>query len=388
MKHLKNYQSFINEGAYLNNKGQAVLKWENDGDNSDEVLKSANAMISKRTGQFPEGVDFFKGTPIINTSAGSYGWPQFFGLSMDGYGGRVDNPARFKDTMAQLKDANIEDIETSIPQFIQKSFTHLGITRKFRPDYIVSVGSTKGLVGHLVKAANQIFPEADVVNLDKVTYLNAGDAVNWDELKSQVERQEKGDATLNSFKSTILKYAERLDPEFKRLIKDAKDVDDLRRLVMASGRYVSPETQIQWRDMIDGEKMTPFVVRTSGRNFGGFKAFFKKKYSFDDQEFIEAVITCARDGKRMLIIDDNKNSGVDIADIKKNILDILKGLGILNTQTQKLFGFWVLYKMEPRKDWEFKTKEGQTGTVSDMKKAGQKENLDAFRKSKGWTNPS
>jgi hypothetical protein len=86
----------------------------------------------------------------------------------------------------------------------------------------------------------------------------------------------------------------------------------------------------------------------------------------------------------MLIIDDNKNSGVDIADIKKNILDILKGLGIVTTQTQKLFGFWVLYKMEPHKDWTFKTKDSNAGTVSDMKKAGQKENLEAFRKSKGW----
>lgn len=382
MKHLKNYQSFINEGAYLNAKGQAVIKWENDAENGDEVLKSASAMNSNRTGRFPQGVEFSRDTPLMYKTATSFGWPTFFGLSVDDYNGRVDHPARFKDTMDQLKSANIENIETDLPQFIQRSFSHLGINKAFKPDFIVSVGSTKGLVGHLVKAAMSIFPEADPVNLDKVSYLNAGEAINWDELKSQVERQEKGDSTLNNFKSTILKYAEQLDPEFKKLIKDAKDVDDLRRLVMASGRYVSPETQIKWRDMIDGETMTPFTVRTSGRNFGGFKAFFKKKYSFDDQEFIEAVITCARDKKRMLIIDDNKNSGVDIADIKKNILDILKGLGILTTETQNLFGFYVLYKMKPHLDWEFREKDGTRGTAKEMNAAAKE--IPNFRKSKGW----
>lgn len=391
MKHLKNYQSFINEGAYLNDKGQAVLSWENDPNNPDEVLKSANATVTTKGRHIIQGVEFQGDTPQFNRQARNYGWPIFFGLSIEDYAGKVDDPARFRDTMTQLKAANIENIEASLPRFIKKSFDHLRINQDFRPDYIVTIGSTKGLVGHLAKAANQLFPKADPINLDKVKYLNAGDAIDWEELKAQTGRQKSGAKSLQTFKYTILSYVDKLnlDKEFRKMIMDTQDVDDLRKLITASGRYISPETQIQWLDAIDGETMTPFVVRTSGRNFGGFKQFFKTKYAYDDQEFIEAVLNCIQSGKKMLIIDDNKNTGDDIKDIKKNIIDILKNSGLTEMQRNKAltqFGFYVLYKMDASNSWEFSTKTGEKG--NSKKTASSVEDINRFRKSKGWNNPA
>jgi hypothetical protein len=383
MKHLKNYQAFINEGVYLNDKGQAVISWENDKLNNDEVLKSVNTVRTNKTGKFPDGIDFFSTTPLMYKTASNLGWPTFYSLSVDNYLGKVDYPARFKYTMDQLKSANIENIEIDLPKFIKKSFGHLGITKNFKPNYIVAVGSTKGLVGHLIRAVNDLIPEADPINLDKVKYLNAGDAINWDELNRQTGTQEAGEQTLNSFKQSILKYADEIDPEFKNMIRSANTADDLQRLVMASGRYVSPETQIKWKEIIDGEEMIPFVVRTSGRNFGGFKSFFKAKYAYSDQEFIEAVIDCAKNRKRMLIIDDNKNSGDDIRDIQKNILDILTGLGIMNTATQNLFGFYVLYKMKPANGWSYRDSKGKSIKAASV--PASKAEFDEFKKSQGFT---
>jgi hypothetical protein len=286
--------------------------------------------------------------------------------------------------MDQLKDGNIQNIETDLPEFIKNSFNHLGITKNFTPDYIISVGSTKGLVGHLIRAINQLIPSADPINLNKVKYLNAGDAIDWAELDNQTSRQASGDKTLSMFKSTILSYADSIDPEFKRLIKDAETVDDLRKLVMASGRYVSPETEIKWKELINGEQMVPFTVRTSGRNFGGFKAFFKKKYAYNEQEFIEAVIRCAKEGKRMLIVDDNKNSGDDIKDIKKNILEILEGLGQIRPNVQNLFGFYVLYKMKPESNWTFRDRSGNVFKANSI--SASKSDLEDFKKSNKWSN--
>jgi hypothetical protein len=383
MKHLKNYQTFVNEGVYLNSSGQAVLSWQNDKDNPDEVLKSVNTKYTNAGTKYTKGIEFSRDTPISYRKETNLGWPTFYSLSVDDYTNRVDDPARFKYTMDQLKDANIKDIETELPDFIKQSFQHLGITRNFNPDYIVSVGSTKGLVGHLVRAINQLIPSADPINLNKVKYLNAGDAINWDELKNQTERQESGVSTLNNFKTTILSYADQVDPEFKRLIKDANNADELRRLIMASGRYVSPETEIKWKELINDETMVPFTVRTSGRNFGGFKAFFKKKYAYDEQEFIDAVITCATLGKRMLIIDDNKNSGDDIKDIKKNILDILQGLETSSQTIHNLFGFYVLYKMKPESNWTYRNKKGETFKSNSI--SSSKSELDKFKRSQRFT---
>jgi hypothetical protein len=395
MKHIKNYQSFINEGAYLNSKGQAVLSWENDRENPDEVLKSANITRTRSNRDVKDAVDFQGEIPRSNQVGSAsrdvgagYGFPIFFGLSADDYTGKVDDPARFRDTMAQLKAANIENAEESVLQFIKGSFKYLQISQHFKPDYIVTIGSTKGLVGHLAKAANKIFPEADPINLDKVKYLNAGDAIDWEELKAQTGRQAKGASTLEMVKSNILKYVDtdNVDYEFIRLIKATTDIDDLRRLITASGRYISPETQLKWREVIDGETMTPFIVRTSGRNPGGLKSFFKTKYSFDDQEFIEAVINCYRLGKKMLIMDDNKNTGSDINTIRKNILDILSGAGLDDQELGKAitqYGFYVLYKMNTKSGWKFNTQLGKTltakGAATDAKK------IDFFRKSKGWS---
>ena len=168
MKYLQNYQTFLNEGVHLNKDGMAVLLWQNDIDNQDEVLKSVNTKYTNAGAQYTKGIDFSRDTPISNRKETNLGWPTFYSLSVDDYNGKVDDTARFKYTMDQLKDGNIENIETSLPEFIKSSFNHLGITKNFKPDYIVSVGSTKGLVGHLIRAINQLIPSADPINLNKV----------------------------------------------------------------------------------------------------------------------------------------------------------------------------------------------------------------------------
>ena len=264
MKHIKGFGQFINEGAYLDNTGEVILTSKNDANNKTEVLKTTGTQVKQRI----HGISYFKNIPISGLQLPNLMFPKFHSLDMDGYSGPLDHPGRFKYTMDQLKNGNIVDVETSLPQFIKDSFNSLKITQYFRPAYLVGTGSTKGLVEKLCDsiqvALNQELP---VISLNKVKYLNAGDALNWDEVYSQVARQAsptnpEGINTLKIVKTGILHYIDRenTDANIIRAIRDATSVTELEKLITGKGKYISPDTEIKWLTQIDQEQMIPFII--------------------------------------------------------------------------------------------------------------------------------
>jgi len=373
MKHIMKFGQYINEGAYLDDAGKVILTSQNDANNKGEVLKTTGAQLKQRI----HGISYFKNTPTRGLQLPSLMFPKFHSLDMDEYTGPVDHPGRFKYTMDQLKNGNIVDADASLPQFIKDSFNSLKITQYFRPAYLVGTGSTKGLVGKLCDsiqvALNQEIP---VVSLNKVKYLNAGDALNWDEVYSQVSRQAsptnpEGINTLKIVKTGILHYIdkENTDANIISAIRDSNSVEELEKLITGKGRYISPDTEIKWLTQIDQEKMIPFIIRSSGRNGGGTKAFWKVKYDFEEKQFIEAVIDCIlslkkETKKRMLIVDDNINTGDDVRLTKENIESIINKMLPASetdrTAAKSLFGFYVLYDMGKSNNLEY-TIDGEVG---------------------------
>jgi len=367
------FGQYINEGAYLDDAGKVILTSQNDANNKGEVLKTTGAQLKQRI----HGISYFKNTPTRGLQLPSLMFPKFHSLDMDEYTGPVDHPGRFKYTMDQLKNGNIVDADASLPQFIKDSFNSLKITQYFRPAYLVGTGSTKGLVGKLCDsiqvALNQEIP---VVSLNKVKYLNAGDALNWDEVYSQVSRQAsptnpEGINTLKIVKTGILHYIdkENTDANIISAIRDSNSVEELEKLITGKGRYISPDTEIKWLTQIDQEKMIPFIIRSSGRNGGGTKAFWKVKYDFEEKQFIEAVIDCIlslkkETKKRMLIVDDNINTGDDVRLTKENIESIINKMLPASetdrTAAKSLFGFYVLYDMGKSNNLEY-TIDGEVG---------------------------
>lgn len=391
MKHLKNYQSFINEGAYLNDKGRAVIQWENDAENPDEVLKSVKLNI---TSQDFTGVDFVgKKAPGF----GEIAWPIFYSLAVDGYSGKVDSLDRFKATMDALKKGNIEDIDSSLVEFLSQSFKYNGLDKwlnlpamvwsdylkkhtkgSAQPlSYIIKVGSSQGLVGKLADAVKQLYPSAQVRNLPKVKYLNAADAIDWDKLETDRINQPSGQKSFNQFKQeTIIRWSQNMSPELRQEISNAQNVADLQKILARK------EGGVEWLERWNDVQMVPFQIRKSGIFGGGFGAWFKTKYMPDDSHFIEAVIDCAINGKKMLIIDDNKNSGEDIRIITRNIKDILEQGNFPPDTYRKQFGFYVLYQMKNQQDFNFVKPDDTPGRLSDI--SGRKINVDNFRRDKGW----
>lgn len=347
MKYLKNFNS-ISEGAFIDSTGNVALTANDDPNNDNEVLKSS----SRDTSQF-------LGTPVALKKWPNLAYPIFSGLGVDDYVGKLDHPGRFKYTMDLLKKGAITNGDAALIDFMKDSFDKLGITRGFAPNYVVLTGSTSGLVGMMADAITNIFQDRQVkvINLPKIEYLNAGDAIDWEELASQVDKQSL--KTLDAFKSNILNYIDRAQTNSTLLefIKNSDSVAELRRLIMGVGRYSSPDTSIVWKEEINQEKMIPFLVRSSGRNFGGVRKFFKSKYDFQTEEFIEAAVDCldARNPKRMLIIDDNKNTGTDLRTMKDNLDEIIANYPSQIKNPTTRFGFYVLYRMKPNSGFKYPT---------------------------------
>jgi hypothetical protein len=95
-----------------------------------------------------------------------------------------------------------------------------------------------------------------------------------------------------------------------------------------------------------------YKLRTSGTAFGrGVRNKFADKYEYT-VSFKTAVASCVENNKKMLIIDDNINSGTDFRKIDKKIQEIFMNSGISParkldiTRNIKMF---VLYKMSAAK---------------------------------------
>ncbi len=359
MKHLNYFKDYISEGAYIETDGKVKLSYTDTKSNNDEVLKTASG-----------GVSQFAGTPVRLKRPGYLGYPIFNSLGPDEYSGKVDHFGRFKYTMDLIKSGKIDDGQSALTEFLTKSFNNLGITKGFSPDYLVLTGSTSPLVNMMSDSIKQIFSnkEVKIINLPKIEYLNAGDAVDWEELNIQVQKQSL--KTLDSFKNNLLHYIDKEETNEILLdfIKNADSVSELKKLISGSGRYSSPDTMVVWKPEINQEKMVPFLVRSSGRNFGGLRKFFKGKYNTHSADFLEAAISCldSRNPKRMLIVDDNKNTGEDLRTLKANLDNIIENYESSVKDPQTRFGFYVLYTMKPGTTFSYTGPDGNRYTQYPM----------------------
>jgi hypothetical protein len=332
---LLSFNQFINEGAYLGKDGLVHLQYVDDNNNPDEVLKTADS-----------GRSHFARTPINATKQDRpdrWSWPIFWGLGPDGAPSDIDHPGRIKYTMDGLKNSKIADMQNSLNDFIKGSFRRVGITSNFRPDYVVTVGSTAGLVNSMATAISQTLgSDVQIIELPKVVYFDAYDAFDWDEVNDQVDRL--GERTFDMAKKLINRYIdkEQTPIELKRAISNSTTVNDLKKAVATFG--------VIWKDIINDETMKPFIVRSSGRTEGGSRSMWKAKYDYETTAFINAVIDCAVNGSKMLIIDDNKHTGTDMRTIRNNVQEIVAGLDKARENSDTRFAFYVLYRM-PTKDY-------------------------------------
>jgi hypothetical protein len=332
--------SFINfclfEGASIEgNDGKVTLNYNNNRDNQKEVLKTTD----KR-----QHIKYYPNDNTPNSNKFRVRW----GLDYDLYRGVIDHDGRFKYTMDQLKDANIVNKDKSLNSFLKASYDDLGISQ-LKPDYIVAVGSTAGLVANLVSISADLFPKAETFNLPKIEYANIGHAIDWDELQRQ-----KGGAHTHRFLGELFgKHANNSG----KLKRDMSEIDNFGELK----EFIEEELpNVDWKtEGSDGKSLIPFKVRSSGVwSRDGFRDFLKPKYDTISNDFNNLILECISDNKKMLIIDDNRNSDTDIRSIFSEIDRIAHDLGADdNSKYRQNFMFYLLYSMaekdiDPNFSWK------------------------------------
>ena len=360
------YTNFIdfclNEGAYLDQDGSIILNGSDDPNNNDEVLKTESGRIMAST--YNSKAEW--NNPLKQRLLK---FPIYYSLGIDDYDGQIDHEGRFKYTMDQLKDGNIKGGDQAIEEFLEYSFNQLKLKKSMSGvKYVISVGSSKGLVASLSNAAANIF-NANVIHLPKVEYINVGHAINFEELKHQVETQEKGESMFETFKNFIVREyvnTDQSDPEIVDAIRNARDIEDLKKLLLRQNRYLS-DADLIWNNEDEFRtQLRPFIVKSSGVDFRGLntRRMWKPKYDYNYTEFMDAVAECAtKYGTKMLIIDDNRNSGTDITNITNNIIQISESLKLdrnLAKDWMTNFAFYVMYNMrKTNKDFEYTDPEGK-----------------------------
>ena len=352
MQFLKSFETFINEGAWVDPKDteSVFISVPNRSSNNDEVLKTTST---------ENGRDFSMSPFIV-----------YWGLTYKDYTGQVDHEGRFKYTMDLIKKAEsdgnsiIKDVsgnsgEAVIAQLVKYNFETLGIPE---PDYVCAVGSTEGLAGMLGRSINKIFPSATLIQLNKIIYLNAVDAFDFVEFKKQVERQLIDNPQSNTF-PTVKKFLidtyinkKKTNSMVMDEVNKASTPEELERVLIEYGISTSPgydpELSIVFNDKdTDGKMLIPFIVRSSKRNVGGSRSLWKSKYNYEETAFLNAVYDCITNNKKMVISDDNKNSGIDIKSISAAIINIAKDIFVNQKEDQVInrikrnFSFYMMYDM-------------------------------------------
>lgn len=336
MLHIDNYIDFcrISEGASVDNSLTAIFRYANNPTDNKEVLKTTSK--SQHSRFFPE--------------SGKNSFEIRWGLDFNDYSGIIDHEGRIKSTMDQIKKGkySLENLEN----FLKLSYEELGIN-EFKPDYVVRVGSTEKLASDLSELTSKMF-NSKIIDLPKIKYENAISAIDWGELESQVSRQSLKTLSLwaeSLFSEVIVKTNDNLD--IRNRIKNAKSVEEARELLMSNLN----KFELRSSDK-NGKSLIPFIVRSSGKGTGGVRSFWLPKYKFDNLDFENSVIDCLDNNKKMLIIDDNENTGTDIGNICNSIDSIIRDLGFKGS-SRSLFKFYVLYKMGKTSGSPFSFKVGK-----------------------------
>lgn len=315
MIHLKSFINFINEGAwYEGDEGdiktiKTFISLKNDPNNPNELLK----------------------TPYLNgdnfNKVGMGGIKVYYGLhpktTYSGVRGANGDPAsqRAKRYIMDNLKASNPDIFSMAPGETLEGFIE-GTAIKNLPskniNYIVTVGSSQGLVETMRNSLLNLYPEANVIDLSKIDYFNADDAIDKEALERAIQR-EMEIPRFDADKNTIDRFS-----------TTAPLVEDWARRIAASLR-----NRIE-----SGEANPSFNIKSTGIK-GSVRSLLRPKYNTAKEEFVDAVVDCVfgnenGDTGKMIIIDDNTQHFVDFANISNKIIEILAGIiDITSNKTQE-----------------------------------------------------
>lgn len=334
-------QYILNEGAYIDDDAKVNLNFDNTA-NPKEVLKTLNK-------------DYHM------TLQKGVGFKLCVGLDYSPFNGIVDHPGRFKATMDYLKAGKIKDNKQAIYDFLDQSYLTYDITDV---DYIITTESSKDLNKYMTSATKKMFPNAKIIKLKKLEFENPGLAINWKELEDQVNRPGQDMKTAYRFMSEIqamLVY----NPDFPTFTPTAmmKEIKKCKTVKEVKKTFEEALKTLKWKEEhSDGKPLVPFKMRSSGfLGRDSLRDFFYPKYDFKANDYSNAVIDCIIDGnKKMLFIDDNINSGLDMEGIGKDINKAALELGIKDLNYKNNFIFYALYTMSEKSQYRTATATGFT----------------------------
>jgi len=311
MKHLKNFITFINEGAWYDEKGKVFLSKRNNTNIPTELLKTSD----------PNSRNFdLKKLAELKVYYGLYPVEKFYGYPKKKPGEtREEKEERLRIKREKVKRE--EEMQGSImkklksddysmaPGESMEEFLLHTIPKNIRDrvDYVVRIGSSEGLVKKMADHFKNIYPSIQIIDIPKIEYFSAEETINWEEYEKKVQSE-----------LSIPRYDSKGNPlpshsRTKDLVKEW--IEDINKML---------EEKIKKGDT------TGFNIRSSGKQ-GGVRSALKPKYDTASEEFINAVHHCVfgnaeGDFGKMIIIDDNVNQGNDFRDISHKILEILAGI--------------------------------------------------------------
>jgi hypothetical protein len=350
MKFIKNFKTYVSEGAFYNkDSGSISLNWKNDQNNELEILKT----------------NVFNDTTGFNKKGGKNSFRVFYGLEVDENKiAELNNKPIIKLTMDALKNSIIKGGAGSLIEFVRptvsKIKSYIG-----NIDYIVPMGSTALLSNDLALAVQKSSPSSTIVPLKKDTFKNIVNAIDWKYIEyyeagvGNIQNSKPRKSLLNNLKQIILKEINLDNSSWFAInaIKNSKNWQILRGILLRSDpihRNFKEDFKIEW-------KSNPFNIRSSGKSFGGSRKMFKTKYQTPHREkedssrkhgdlyFVEAVKNCIFYKKTMLIVDDNTRTKEDISKIFDSIIEIAdemsleKGERVDSTYHKRIMAYVLMF---------------------------------------------
>lgn len=149
-------------------------------------------------------------------------------------------------------------------------------------DYIAFLESKGELAKKLVDVIKELFPQAEVVEVQKMQYTNIDDAVDWEQFRKESK------AIQNAIVKFLYKTAEK-DPTYKVRKSDEVQSSIIQRLHSKYDLGLNPN--------IKNQKLPPIY---------------------------DVFVECITQGKKLLIVDDNLHTGTDFIKIFKAVDGLLK----------------------------------------------------------------
>jgi hypothetical protein len=298
MKHLKKFINFINEGAWYDN-GKTYLSVKNDPNNPNELLKTVD----------PNNLNFSeRGVANIKTYFGLYPKTPY-------KKGNEESRNAKKFIMEPLKN---DDFSMWSGETLEDFFKYT-LTNNIEGgiDYIVTIGSSKDLVGKMAQSFLNLYPKASIIPIPKIKYTNVMDAVDWEAYNRKIESE-----------LAIPRYYDK-DIINKRTGEIIHRKGDEKPRSSPTMQRVEPWIDDMVKKLLQMEDPS-FEIKSSGE-MGGIRGALRPKYNTATEGFISAVHHCClgdNNGNfgKMLIIDDNINQGNDLRDISNKIVEIVSGI--------------------------------------------------------------